>query len=163
MVESRSLYEEDFARWSQEQAGAIRVAANAGANLPLDWENLAEEIESLGKSLKAELRSRIFNVIEHLIKLRYSPAEDPRRGWLTTIKRERREIGLLLEESPSLRPKLADMVARGHEQGGEFAMESLAAYGGAPPERRRAAIAERFTVEQVLSDWAPDRAPDQAG
>jgi hypothetical protein len=42
------LYEEDFVRWTEQQAAALRAAARAGTNLPLDWENLAEEIDSLG-------------------------------------------------------------------------------------------------------------------
>ena len=44
------LYEEDFVRWTEEQSSALRDAPRLGTNLPLDWENLAEEVESLGKS-----------------------------------------------------------------------------------------------------------------
>jgi Domain of unknown function DUF29 len=63
------LYEADFVRWTEQQSSAIRDAARSGANLPLDWENLAEEIESLGRSQRRELRSRISVIIEHLLKL----------------------------------------------------------------------------------------------
>lgn len=45
------LYEEDFVRWTEQQAAALRAAARAAINLPLDWENLAEGIDSLGRSL----------------------------------------------------------------------------------------------------------------
>jgi hypothetical protein len=48
MVKASALYGEDFVRWTEEQAAALRRAK--GSNLPLDWENLAEEIESSGKS-----------------------------------------------------------------------------------------------------------------
>jgi len=41
------LYEEDFVRWTEQQSSALRDAAGVGLNLPLDWGNLAEEIESL--------------------------------------------------------------------------------------------------------------------
>ena len=44
------LYEEDFVRWTEEQSRALREAALSPTNTPLDWENLAEEIESLGRS-----------------------------------------------------------------------------------------------------------------
>ena len=44
------LYEEDFVRWTEEQSSALRDAARIGTNLPLDWENLAEEVESSGRS-----------------------------------------------------------------------------------------------------------------
>ncbi len=63
------LYEKDFVRWTEQQAAALREAAALGTNLPLDWENLAEEIDSLGRSLRHELRSRILVIIEHLLKL----------------------------------------------------------------------------------------------
>ena len=46
------LYEKDFVRWTEQQATALRDAASLSTNLPLDWENLAEEIDSLGRSLK---------------------------------------------------------------------------------------------------------------
>ena len=72
------LYDEDFVRWTEEQAAALREAAGLATNLPLDWENLAEEIDSLGRSQSRELRSRIAVVVEHLIKLENSPAIDPR-------------------------------------------------------------------------------------
>ena len=57
------LYEEDFVRWTEGQAAALRrvkrlAARSTGrSNLRLDWENLAEKIESLGKSDRRELRS----------------------------------------------------------------------------------------------------------
>ena len=100
------LYEEDFVRWTEEQAAALRDAARLSTNLPLDWENLAEEIDSLGRSQSRELGSRIAVIIEHLIKLETSPAADPRPGWIDTIGRERRDIEDLLNDSPSLRVRL---------------------------------------------------------
>jgi len=82
------LYEEDFVRWTEAQAAALREAGAQATNLPLDWENLAEEIDSLGRALRRELRSRIAVIIEHLIKLESSPAADPRRGSMETVGRE---------------------------------------------------------------------------
>src|SRR3954470_5735337 len=73
-----SLYDRDFFLWTQEQAEALRRAAREGSNLPLDWENLAEEIESLGRSFKNSLQSRIAQIIIHLWKLACSPATEPR-------------------------------------------------------------------------------------
>jgi hypothetical protein len=98
--ELAELYEEDFVRWAEQQAAALREAARAGANLPLDWENLAEEIESLGISQRREFRSRLVTILGDLLKLEYSPAVDPRRGWTETIGRERLDIELLLGDSP---------------------------------------------------------------
>ncbi len=67
------LYEEDFYPWTREQAAAGRARANA-----IDWEHLAEEIESSGNSDRRELSRRLGTIIEHLAKLEWSPAVDPR-------------------------------------------------------------------------------------
>lgn len=53
------LYEQDFVRWTEAQAAVLRRAAETKSNLPLDWTNLAEEVESLGRSQRRELRSRL--------------------------------------------------------------------------------------------------------
>ena len=70
------------------------------SNLPLDWENLAEEIESLGKSLRRELSSQLRRVLRHLFKLEASPADRPRAGWRATITAARADIAEVLEQAP---------------------------------------------------------------
>ncbi len=70
------LYDQDLVLWSEEQARALRAAADAGWNAPIDWENVAEEIESLGRSERHALASHIALVIEHLLKLQLSPARE---------------------------------------------------------------------------------------
>ena len=55
------LYDRDFMLWTQEQSAALRRAK--GANLPLDWDNLAEEIESLGISQRHGLRSQVTRIL----------------------------------------------------------------------------------------------------
>ena len=80
-----SLYDEDFLRWTEEQAAGLRRAKVS--NLPLDWENLAEEIESLGKSQRRELGAQIRRILHHLLKLEVSPAEEPRAGWRASVRR----------------------------------------------------------------------------
>ncbi len=52
MTDLKTLYDEDFVAWAEHQAEALRAAARGGSNQALDWENLAEEIEDLGKSLR---------------------------------------------------------------------------------------------------------------
>jgi hypothetical protein len=104
------LYEKDFIRWTEQQSNALREASRFPTNLPLDWENLAEEIESLGRSQRRELRSRLMAILEHLLKLEHSPAPDLRHGWMDTVERERSEIERLLEDSPSLRREVARMI-----------------------------------------------------
>ena len=153
------LYEKDFVRWTEEQSAALRDAAGLATNLALDWENLAEEIDSLGRSQSRELASRVAVVIEHLIKLETSPATDPRPGWMDTIDRERRDIEDLLNDSPSLRAKVADIVARETPRTIRLVVRSLRNHGEADPETIARAERASYTREQVLGDWFPGDAP----
>src|SRR5947199_379149 len=82
---NKPLYDQDFLRWTAEQARALHEAAHVGSNLPLDWDNLAEEIESLGRAQRNQLASRIATILDHLMKLQASPAEASRRGSEATI------------------------------------------------------------------------------
>ena len=155
MNEGPSLYDQDFVRWSEEQSAAIRAAAQSGANLPLDWENIAEEIESLGRSDKRELRNRTRTLIAHLLKLQCSPAAAPKEGWATTVRRTRQEIEELIAESPSLRPERerilrdvlaseTDLTARELDTAGEADAAATARNQG-----------RGYDVEHVFGDWMP--------
>lgn len=75
-------HDRDFYAWTKEQAKALRAAAEARVNLPVDWELLAEEIEDLGKAERDAVRSQVVRVLEHLMKLEHSvtgalPADCP--------------------------------------------------------------------------------------
>ena len=78
-------YDDDFYAWTQHQAEVLRSMAVADNRF--DREHVAEEIEDLGKSERDAVRSQIRRIIEHLLKLGYSPAEQPRLGWLETSAR----------------------------------------------------------------------------
>ena len=105
-----TLYHDDFVSWTREQADSLRRARDSGSNLPLDWPHLIEEIESLGASERRALRSYLARIVEHLAKLRYSPARWPRRGWMRTVQRHRDSIEQLLSDGPSLRSDVPDLI-----------------------------------------------------
>jgi hypothetical protein len=149
------LYEQDFFLWSQEQARALREAAHAGTNLPLDWENLAEEIESLGRSDRRELRSRIRTILEHLLKQACSPADTPRAGWNETVLRSRTEAEVVLNDSPSLRRESRAMVAEELPKAIALVCRSLRDHREWNPEVEAKLARASFTADQVLGDWWP--------
>ena len=153
---SKSQYEQDFVRWAEQQARAIRDAGNAGTNLPIDWENVAEEIDSLGRSQRTELRSRLRAIIAHLMKLEASPATEPRRGWEETIRGQRSELELLLEDSPSLRQEIPTLIARALPRAVDEASRSLAVRGEQPKVQLDRI---QYTVDEVLGDWLPEHPP----
>jgi hypothetical protein len=124
-----SLYERDFFLWTIEQAEALRKAAREGSNLPLDWENLAEEIESLGKSDRRGVESRISQIIIHLWQLACSPAKEPRAKWRREIDTQRREVELILEDSPSLRARVREFITKEFGDAESQVKVSLTDYG----------------------------------
>jgi hypothetical protein len=149
---NKPLYEQDFFRWTEQQAQALRAAASMRINVPLDWENLAEEVESLGRSQRSELGSRILVIVEHLMKLQASSAEAPRRSWRATILRERALIEGLLDDSPSLRNAVPGLISRALRQARRLVEEQLAEHGEASATLRSL----DYTEDQVLGDWLPD-------
>jgi Domain of unknown function DUF29 len=101
---ARADYEADFFAWTQEQAQLLRARGRLG----LDWDNLAEEIESMGRRDRRELESRLRKIIHHLLKWQVQP-ERRGRSWRDTLIEQRRQAEKLLKESPSLRPQLLDL------------------------------------------------------
>ena len=155
MSDTKTLYENDFVAWSKEQAEALRAEARAGSNQKLDWENLAEEIESLGISEKRELRSQIQRIIHHLLKLEHSTAAEPRRSWDESIGHARSEIELLLKDSPSLVRDVQSMITDEFARGSRKALRDLEKYGELDPAVKARFRSAPYTTEQILGDWFP--------
>ncbi len=107
------LYEADILAWSEHQAALLRrLATGERVNHQIDWANVVEEIESVGRSERMALASRVRVILEHLAKLQVSPATAPRAGWRESIRQARAAVAELLEASPSLRQTLPEVVAR---------------------------------------------------
>src|SRR5579864_234117 len=104
-----SSYERDFYAWSSEQARALRTRRPE----KLDWENLAEEIESLGRSDKRQVRSRLAVILIHLLKWRYQSRERS-PSWSATLNAQRRDLEIVLADSPSLRRLVPGLMAEAY-------------------------------------------------
>ncbi|PWC43569.1 DUF29 domain-containing protein [Azospirillum sp. TSO22-1] len=103
-------YDLDFYGWTQEQAGLLR----AGKLSEVDAGNLAEEIESMGRSEADRLRSCLRLILLHLLKGQEQP-ERRSKSWRNSIQRERDNAALVLEENPSLKPKLSALFAKAYQ------------------------------------------------
>jgi len=101
-----TTYDADFYMWTQQQAALLR----AGKLHDLDLANVAEELESLGKSEWHALANRLDVLVLHLLKWRY---QTTRRGrsWQRTIWTQRTRLVRLLRVSPSLRRQVEPMLA----------------------------------------------------
>ena len=98
MPRNAAGYDEDFYAWTWEQARLLR----AGEFSQIDIENVAEELESMGRSDKREIDSRLEVLLTHLLRWRVQVGFRS-RSWSGTIREQRSRIEDLLAESPSLR------------------------------------------------------------
>lgn len=111
MVKSKQAnYEEDFYAWALHNAQLLREKKLT----EVDIKNIAEEIESMGKSEKRELMNRLAILLAHLLKWKFQPVRRS-SSWKYTIKEQRIRLHDLLEESPSLKNALEDKIAHVYE------------------------------------------------
>jgi hypothetical protein len=100
---TQTLYETDFAEWADRTAGLLRARRFGD----IDWESVVEEIETLGRSERAAVRSQLRRMLAHLIKQRVQPERDG-ASWRTSVASARFEIRNEIRDSPSLRRHLED-------------------------------------------------------
>ncbi|MEH1950839.1 MAG: DUF29 domain-containing protein [Nostoc sp.] len=106
------LYETDFYDWTQKQVSLLKTQQWE----QLDTVNLIEEIETLGRRERQELRNRLGVLLGHLLKWQFQP-EKRSNSWLGTIREQRVQIKLLLQDSPSLKPYLDEVFFSVYELG----------------------------------------------
>jgi hypothetical protein len=156
MSTNAELYKQDVYAWAQTTAALIR----AGKWPEVDATSVAEEVESLAINQKHALGSHLKNLVMHLLKWHYQPSGRAEgHSWQTSIINARDEIATILDDSPSLRREVPDVLARRY------------------PAARRLASAETrlplvtfpancpWTVEQILDDdfWPEETRRDTAG
>jgi Domain of unknown function DUF29 len=105
-----TAYETDFHAWARDQAERLR----AQRYNELDWENIAEEIETLGRSEKREIESRLGVLVVHLLKWSRQP-QQRKSGWRATIIEQRHRLARGAKENPSLADYPAPMLAEEYE------------------------------------------------
>ena len=105
-----TLYDQDFYAWANTQAELLRAGKLAEA----DIENIAEEIESMGRSERSELVNRLDILLAHLLKWQFQP-ERRGRSWELTVKEQRFRISRHLERNPSLKSSLGEALVDAYE------------------------------------------------
>lgn len=104
-----TLYDHDFYAWSQEQACLLR----AGKLSEADIRHIAEEIESLGRSEKRELVSRLSILLMHLLKWQYQ-APSRGRSWRNSVEVQRISLASHMRDNPSLKSVLGEAIAEAY-------------------------------------------------
>jgi len=107
----RADYERDFYSWLLEQARLLRE----GRFNALDRDNLAEEIESLGREQFNKPVSALRVLMLHVLKWDHQP---PLRShsWVLSIEEQRLEIADVLADNPGLKPRISEAVARAYRR-----------------------------------------------
>nr|WP_295746020.1 DUF29 domain-containing protein [uncultured Acidocella sp.] len=104
-MSTSTLYDRDFYAWSKEQAALLR----SGKLSEADLEHIAEEIESMGKTEKRELISRLAVLLAHMLKWRFQP-ERRTKSWRLTIEEQRRQVIRHMRDNPSLKSSLSEAI-----------------------------------------------------
>jgi len=120
------IYENDFHAWIQSQIRLLKI----GKTSELDIEHLIEELEDMGKSNIRELESRFLMLIAHLLKWQFQLAtmtmqwkEFEGKSWRKTIIEQRTQILYLLEDIPSLKTRLEEIVLKTYPKAVKFAID----------------------------------------
>lgn len=100
-----AIYETDFYGWIQQQAALLKGRQFEAVDLA----NIIEEIESMGRSEKRTLQSRLAVLLQHLLKWKYQSFRKS-RSWQLSIEEQRIRFTEVLNENPSLKPHLNDIL-----------------------------------------------------
>jgi len=150
-------YDDDFFAWTQHQAMVLRTMAVADNRF--DRENVAEEIESLGRSDRDAVRSQIRRIIEHLLKLAYSPAQQPRFDWMASVAEARAALGDKI--SATLRQDAETMLPKLYEDGRDRAELRLRSHGEIQAADNLPTECP-YTIEEILRrGWYAEPPGDQ--
>ena len=134
-----SKYQEDFYAWTQEQAQLLRSQQLT----KIDFANLIDEIESMGKSEKRALKSRLSVLLMHLLKWQFQ-ASFRGTSWQLTLRTQRRAIKDLLADNPSLKHWLVEIMHDAYEQAKDDAALETGLKSSIFPEECL------WSIEQVL-------------
>src|SRR5947199_9696067 len=140
LAPSTTDYERDFYGWLIEQARHVRD----GRWDAVDRENLAEEIESLGREQFNKLESALRVLLLHMLKWDHQP--DRRgRSWWATISEQRLRIEDVLADNPGLRPRIQEAITRAYRRA------RLRAVKGTDMEERRFPETCPYSWEDIVS------------
>jgi hypothetical protein len=145
-------YDDDFYAWTQHQAALVREMPVPDNRF--DRQNVAEEIEALGRDQRDAVRSQLRRIIEHFLKLQYSPAEAPRFGWMRSVAEARAELGDKI--SRTLRQDTQRQLPKLYRQARDLASLGLSEFGEDEAAKRLPADCP-YTLNQVFEEgWYPE-------
>jgi hypothetical protein len=137
-----SLYDQDFLAWTEQQAALLR----AGRLDQLDLDNLAEELDAMGRSEWGELENRLELLLMHMLKWDCQPARRS-RSWKATMREPRNAIRRLMRRSPSLKRNLEATIADVYQDAVGRAIDETGLSAATFPDRLPYSVAEVLEPE----------------
>ena len=155
--ETGNLYDRDFYTWAVQQAAALRRRDFSA----VDWENVIEEIETLARTEERSLKSQYARVMEHLLKLQYRGDEEtePVAGWRKSVDQARGEIEEILQESPGLKSKRDEVLARAWHSARRAVIDAFAHHAIAGIKDDSMHLRERKRLTREWSQTLPQVNP----
>jgi len=102
----KTLYATDYLKWIETTTAKLRDRDYDG----IDWENLIEELDDMGRSERRSLKSNVIVILLHLLKWQFQP-EYRTGSWEGSIIEHRGRVRDLLKDSPSLVPYLETILS----------------------------------------------------
>jgi hypothetical protein len=147
--EGQTLYRQDFYLWLKTTINQVKERDFD----KIDWENLLEELDDLGREQEHKLESRLLVLFEHLLKLAYweTEREYNTRGWKGTIREQRKQLIRLLKKNPSLKPYFAKVFEEIYLDARDITIDKTGLSPDIFPQK------SLVTIEQALDEnWLPD-------
>ena len=148
-----ALYETDFYAWTRRQARGLRRLKALRLNVELDLDHVAEEIEDLGTSQRDTCRSQVERILEHFLKLAWSPSPQPRRGWQRSIVEARSVLDNKL--SASIRRDLSQRLPRLYRSARRAAILALEEYEEVEAAQLLPEVCPWVLADTLRDDWYP--------
>lgn len=143
------LYHRDIVAWAQAQGEALR---RRSAN-EVDWDNVAEEIETLGRSETRAVESHVENILRHLLKIEFSGLSEPQRGWRAEVRAFRK--ALRRDLTPALAARLPAELGKLYDSAREDLLIEHEKAGEPPPAYPDACLYLWDDVFGRGEDWTP--------
>jgi Domain of unknown function DUF29 len=151
-----SLYDQDFLAWTERQAALLR----AGRLDQLDLDNLAEELDTMGRSEWGELENRLEVLLMHMLTWDHQPARRS-RSWKASMREQRNAIRRLMRRSPSLKRGLETTIADVHPDAVGRASDETGLSAATFPEQLPYSVAEVLEPEPEDRAAPATRRPDR--
>ncbi|NES81231.1 MAG: DUF29 domain-containing protein [Moorea sp. SIO2B7] len=146
------LYEKDYNLWLQENIAAIKEHRFND----IDYDNLLQELEDMGKAEKNALASNMKILIAHLLKLRIqndAPYE-MKKSWYESVDEHRERVCDALLNTPSLKTYLPEAIEKSYSGARKLAIKEgkRAKYGVRKPSESEYPTDCPFSLEEILNE-----------